>query len=970
MATQEKTWNVANRLHSLKDSDNPEVNHIITGADEIYDDTKGAKQSDINAQTDAALADRYTKAETYSKEQLDSLITTPDVNYVTVATFADLPQTGEANTIYRVSSYDGIQVDASKYALYAWNGTAYQLLAVRSAVGEVFDVSEYNSGATYETISAALAAVPASVQRGGMSIKFILRTNTGTEEEPVYHDEYVQYRLMSTDWSTVITDWQGVDKVPTPGSHNFVESGGVQNELALGAIYDVSAKNPTAGSNNDGKFESLSALLSDANLNTLIPTAYRKGGMSIKFVQSSDNKYVQCFLTKDEWSVNKADWQKMNLEEEVIQLKKEIGTGVELPITEEGKYIQINQGVGETAGPITESSSFHYIKYPITEGDTIIVTGRGATSPRLWAITDNNDVILALSPSRPSSAVTYTLIAPANSAYIIINYPISETKSAIYYKHDSIIKQIDSIDTRLDSWINSTDTRFDSEEEKIKEIEQTLGIGIALSITEEGKYIQINQGVGEVAGPIATSNLLKYIKAPIVPGSTIVVTGRAGTNPLLWAVTDSNDVILALADYHAEVTTDTIIAPANSAYIIINYRIEEPVSAIYYTPKNVFSQLDDIKVELTTQDKATEKNYLLYDANKDNTSVQLNGWTLSDGVFTNTGTGWSNMLLIDREYFDINRKVIVDFNLVANGIIYFGFLSNVNARRLQQSLFSVNFSINTLNLHLAPSDNTITNVYESKSFQPSSYGNKYRVEMTCAERGAVSIKLYDITQYQLLSSITKEFQFAIPDWGLMFEKPFVFAANVGFNVYSFKVLSKHSQNILLQIIGDSITQGYYATDSEKCYAGLLSNELGIARVVQSGRSGGNIDNVLDIVASETSVLKPEYVMVTIGTNGGNTLEKLTTLINNIVAIGSKPIINHIPMRSNGAQGSINEMIDEAILQSSNDVRCVKMDVATALNYDISDGYDSAISYDGIHPNDLGHNRMYLQAKIDVPELFD
>lgn len=56
MATQEKTWNVANRLHSLKDSDNPEVNHIIAGADEIYDDAKGAKQSTINTQTDSRLS--------------------------------------------------------------------------------------------------------------------------------------------------------------------------------------------------------------------------------------------------------------------------------------------------------------------------------------------------------------------------------------------------------------------------------------------------------------------------------------------------------------------------------------------------------------------------------------------------------------------------------------------------------------------------------------------------------------------------------------------------------------------------------------------------------------------------------------------------------------------------------------------------------------------------------------------------
>lgn len=100
----------------------------------------------------------------------------------------------------------------------------------------------------------------------------------------------------------------GIDDVPTVASNSLVKSGGVQNELALGAVYDVSAKNPTAGPNNDCKWESLSALLSDANLNTLIPTAYRKGGMSIKFVQSSDNKYVQFRLMKNQWSIDTNDW--------------------------------------------------------------------------------------------------------------------------------------------------------------------------------------------------------------------------------------------------------------------------------------------------------------------------------------------------------------------------------------------------------------------------------------------------------------------------------------------------------------------------------------------------------------------------------------------------------------------------------------------------------------------------------------
>lgn len=109
----------------------------------------------------------------------------------------------------------------------------------------------------------------------------------------------------------------GIDDEPTAGSDNLVKSGGVQNELALGAVYDVSAKNPTAGTNNDGKWESLSALFSDANLNTLIPTSVRKGGMSIKFVQSSNNQYVQYILKAQSFSTNKDDWDNINLESEV-----------------------------------------------------------------------------------------------------------------------------------------------------------------------------------------------------------------------------------------------------------------------------------------------------------------------------------------------------------------------------------------------------------------------------------------------------------------------------------------------------------------------------------------------------------------------------------------------------------------------------------------------------------------------------
>lgn len=90
-------------------------------------------------------------------------------------------------------------------------------------------------------------------------------------------------------------------------------------EIILGSVYDIS-------SHNDGAvFESLSALLGSDNLNTLIPTSVRHGGMSIRFVQSSeqssDNKYVQfrymgtAVIGNPNPFLNTANWQSMNVDE-------------------------------------------------------------------------------------------------------------------------------------------------------------------------------------------------------------------------------------------------------------------------------------------------------------------------------------------------------------------------------------------------------------------------------------------------------------------------------------------------------------------------------------------------------------------------------------------------------------------------------------------------------------------------------
>ena len=81
-------------------------------------------------------------------------------------------------------------------------------------------------------------------------------------------------------------------------------------------VYDVSKEHTTSGPNSDGKF-TLEYILNPSNVNELIPVNKRYPGMTIQFVSTSDNKYVQYRLmhpldnvsTAAADFVNTANWQ-------------------------------------------------------------------------------------------------------------------------------------------------------------------------------------------------------------------------------------------------------------------------------------------------------------------------------------------------------------------------------------------------------------------------------------------------------------------------------------------------------------------------------------------------------------------------------------------------------------------------------------------------------------------------------------
>lgn len=125
--------------------------------------SKNAQYNETLEEHTTELENTYRKNETYSKEQLDNMITTPDQEYVTLVaesgdTLEDIFDgiTGAADTIYRVGNWDGEEYNTGAYSEYAFDGTDFKFLSKKEpGIDEVPTAGSNNlvkSGGIYDVV--------------------------------------------------------------------------------------------------------------------------------------------------------------------------------------------------------------------------------------------------------------------------------------------------------------------------------------------------------------------------------------------------------------------------------------------------------------------------------------------------------------------------------------------------------------------------------------------------------------------------------------------------------------------------------------------------------------------------------------------------------------------------------------------------------------------------------------------------
>lgn len=234
-----------------------------------------------------------------------------------------------------------------------------------------------------QVLNAMVTSLGANYQFAGVATP---STNPGTPDQNVFYmaieaGTYTNFNATVLPAGISILLWNGswshqtffeIDSVPTSGSDNFISSGAVFEKMKLdGGAYDVSAHNGGA------TFASLSALLNSENLNTLIPVDVRHGGMSIKFVQSSDNKYVQYRLMSNTFNTTPDNWQ--GIENCPAKNSNNIANSGAIYDYLAKTQNTVNNPTGElgfvhTDGTITSSSEYTIVKaIKLEPGQTILV---------------------------------------------------------------------------------------------------------------------------------------------------------------------------------------------------------------------------------------------------------------------------------------------------------------------------------------------------------------------------------------------------------------------------------------------------------------------------------------------------------------------------------------------------------------------------------------------------------------------
>lgn len=349
------------------------------------------------------------------------------------------------------------------------------------------------------------------------------------------------------------------------------------------------------------------------------------------------------------------------------------------------------------------------------------------------------------------------------------------------------------------------------------------------------------------------------------------------------------------------------------------------------------------------------------------------GWSY-DSVskcLVNSSLGISNYLRCKHSFACDPRKVIYKFTPSYSAKIVFGTVNDITYATDGNVAFSIDFSNGVITNHgsFANTPNLSTSLNYSNFVVPTGYNNDlFILSMSYDHRGTI-ISLWDATKcVELVTDYVAFNKDTIGQDRYGYDKYYIYSETGTMQIFDFIVKTDEIPGgCRAYFVGDSITWGVQNPDINTVWSYMAAEH--IQNSVVSGRSGCQIIQVQDRLEVEAAALKPQYVIMMIGQNGGNTEALLTKAISTIYEVGAVPIVcTNIQSSDATTITPVNSQILSVC--STLGLVPVRMDIATSVNGDISQGQDSSLFASGnVHPNADGSKKMFLRLFSDHPELW-
>ena len=395
-----------------------------------------------------------------------------------------------------------------------------------------------------------------------------------------------------------------------------------------------------------------------------VPIQKRKGGMTIRYVPTNDNKYVQYRLMSDTFNTTVSNWQGVDDEpmansnnlvksggarkqiQEVNSIisSQSVGT-IELDNIEEGKYYNAQ-------GEKVSLASFNIAHYNVSGNVLFVYIEANTGSLSYILFFDSSDNILYALKGNSQNGIRAYVNIPNGCTHFGISYSVANGGTYVVGTNN-IEKRLGDTEREIINNAQEIASKFGT-------LKSIVGTYLVFDSVVEGKYLDTNGDEVE----FSTANINKY--RIVYNTGSIHVKGRIGSVMAIWFYDINNSQISKIYGGTTFFDRDIVI-PDNAAYIRIPYSTLITFSVTNVDDGSIINRLENNERSITDISKvlgsglyydSTEEDYYL---NQNGQKVEYEGLNIKNYVLYNITSLHITTQKASSSYicfFDVNKKLI------------------------------------------------------------------------------------------------------------------------------------------------------------------------------------------------------------------------------------------------------------------------------------------------------------------------